>query len=141
MLIGLRLPGLEHRLAHDGCDAAGAVEVLASATGGRLRGHQVWLSDATLSDALAWCGREIEGLGVAAAVGHGEVRRAADGTALGLEALRVGRALELARQGECLLTPAALQALELPDGVGVFRAPDAVADALGHPVHVARDYR
>jgi hypothetical protein len=145
VLLALRLPGLRHAIEHHGVEQGRHLVALATGEGGRLQGEQVWIGgfglDEAVARALDACGREVGSMGIAAAVGVGESLVAPDGTAIGAEAGRVRRMLDLARVGECLLTPAAFEAAALPDGVGAFQVPEALQQVLGHPAHVLRDYR
>ncbi len=64
----------------------------------------------------------------------------------GLDAwgLAVARAIELAatgQPGEVACSNELLQQLKLPDGIGVFRAPEAREALVGHATHMLRDYR
>jgi hypothetical protein len=140
-IVALRLPGLAHRLAHDGPEAARALVELRREVRGLAALDAIVLvtpdADRAVARALEILARRPD---VAAAVGAGPCLLD-DGHPIGAEALRVRAMLTLARVGECFATPAAYAAVTLPEGVGAFLAPAPVSEALGHPVHVLRDYR
>lgn len=142
--VAARLPALAHRSAHDGESCAGALDALVEATGGIGAGDLVWREldrrDAALGLALTLAERSCAGLGVAVAVGAGPAWDLAAGGTFGPDVPRVRRLVELARVGEVLATPGALDGFSLPDGVGVHGAPAALSDAAGFPVRVLRRY-
>lgn len=142
------LPGLAHAVAHATLTAPIALQVLADAVaeaglvGGR-QGDAVWFTGDADPEPLfevlgTTAGRRLQ---PAAAVDHGEVFAGPDGDLHGTTVERVRTLLRLARVGEVMATPAAVDAVTLPDGVGQFGAPAPIAARAGFPVTVWRDYR
>lgn len=80
-----------------------------------------------------------EARGVSVAIGHGLVAQRGDAV-LGAEVVRARRAATLG-VGELELTEAARAALRVPEGIGLFRAPEAREALLAQPMYVIRDYR
>lgn len=90
--------------------------------------------------ALELLGRTVQDQGIGVALGYGPgVRQGLE--VFGPEVSLARRLVALARVGEALCTPAAREALVLPEGVGVFLAPAALSQRFGRPIHVLRDYR
>ena len=127
------LPGLPHRMAH-GDSGAESLRALAS-LGGALEGERL-VGRGTLEDALALAGQQADGLSLGVVVGP--VSDWWDAVPTGIGAHRLRLASQLARTGEVLALPGIGA---VPDGVGRFDAPSAIAEAVGCPVEVLRDYR
>ena len=127
------LPGLLHRLEHgqDGIDELRALLGL----GGVLEGERL-VGRGGADEALALATQRVGGLGLSVALGP--VQGWIEDTPTGLGAHRIREALRYAREGEVFALPGLG---EVPDGVGRFDAPKAIADAVGCRVEVWKDYR
>jgi hypothetical protein len=129
----LTLPGLAHHLEH-GDDGVAALTALRG-LGGVLEGDRL-VGRGSVDDALAHVARRVGGHAVAGVIGP--VEGWLDGMPMGLGAHRLRLALRYVRVGELLALPGIG---EVPDGVGRFRAPGALVEAVGCPLEVLSDYR
>jgi hypothetical protein len=127
------LPGLPHRLEH-GEDGVAILRALRE-LGGVLEGERL-VGAGTLNDALAHAAQTVAGLRVGVAIGP--VEGWLDGMPTGIGAHRLRTAVQYARVGEVFALPGIG---DVPEGVGRFHAPKAIAEAVGCPVEVLRDYR
>ncbi len=127
------LPGLPHRLEH-GDDGVAPLRALRD-LGGVLEGERL-VGRGTVDEALAHAARQVDGLGAAVAIGP--VEAWLDGTPTGQGAHRLRRAVQFARVGEVMALPGTG---DVPDGVGRFDAPAAIAEAVGCRLEVLKDYR
>ncbi len=143
----VRFGGLEHRVAHHGLDEA--INALARAREqllGRVPMFSLLCSDAM--SVLACYDTPLAALSLALAAPPTTTRVLALGElvgtppwALGPPVAQVTRAAVLADPGELLATDAFVAALDLPEGIGIFRAPEHRELLMGCPIHVLRDYR
>lgn len=134
----LTLPGLSHRLAH-GHDDAPTWAALVDRVGGRWEGDRVLVAldvpaEQAVGQALDWVGTEVDGLGIAAAVAE---TPATDGIPTGTLGARLRIAARYARPGELFVLPPC----PLPEGVGRFELPRALAQAIGGEAFRAFDAR
>jgi glutathione S-transferase len=138
-VVVVRRPADGHHLAGGEAEVASGLSALAGTlAGARIEAGFVVVVTRDLGEAVRAALRSVAVPGVAAAVGTGAVAWA-QGSPVGDVVVRTRRLADLARVGEVHVLDAT--AVDLPDGVGVFEAPRALAEAAGGRVTTLRDYR